>query len=103
MALAEDRILTFALVNKKNCSWKVLYVASAYAEIDVPTSLQEFIMQRRRWLNGNTVASLYALAHFMRLLGTAHSVLRKMALTVQFSYQALSMCLSWFHLVGSQL
>lgn len=103
MGLAEDRILTFALVNKKDCLWRMLYVASAYAVVDVPTSLAEFLMQRRRWLNGNTFASLYALAHFTRLLGTAHSVPRKIALTAQFAHQAISMCLSWFSLVRLQL
>lgn len=103
MALAEERVLSFELVTKKNCSWKLLYVASAFAEVDVPTALGEFLAQRRRWLAGNTYASLYALANLWRLLGTAHSILRKVALTAQFAYQAVDMCLSWFSLVRSQL
>lgn len=99
MALAEDRILSFELVNKKNCSWKLLYVASAYAEVDVPTHLSEYLLQRRRWLNGNTFASLYSLLNFSRILQTSHSLLRKMALSLQFAYQAMSMSLTWFSIV----
>lgn len=99
MALAEDRILSFELVNKKNCSWKLLYVASAYAKVDVPTHLSEYLLQRRRWLNGNTFASLYSLMNFSRILQTSHSRLRKMALSLQFAYQAMSMSLTWFSIV----
>lgn len=96
MALAEDRILSFELVSKKDSPWKLLYVASALAEVEVPTYLDELLVQRRRKLNGNTFASLYALAHFTRFLATAHSIPRKIGLTIQFAYQAVSMCLSWF-------
>lgn len=102
MALAEDRILSFELVIQKNCSWKLVYVPSAYAEVDVPPTLSEFLMQRRRWLNGNTFLSLYSFVNFKRVLETAHSTLRKLALTAQFGYQAVIMCFSWFSLVCTQ-
>src|SRR6201994_3418200 len=51
MYLAEDRILCFELVSKKNCSWILQYVKSATGETDVPDRIPEFVLQRRRWLN----------------------------------------------------
>lgn len=50
--LAEDRILAYEIVTKKNAKWRLQYVKSAKAGTDVPASVPEFISQRRRWLNG---------------------------------------------------
>ncbi|CAO3590745.1 unnamed protein product [Absidia cylindrospora] len=52
MYLAEDRILCYELVAKKDASWTLHYVSSAYGETDVPDNVPEFISQRRQWLNG---------------------------------------------------
>jgi chitin synthase len=52
MYLAEDRILCYELIAKKDQAWILHYVSSAYGETDVPNSIPEFISQRRRWLNG---------------------------------------------------
>jgi chitin synthase len=43
MYLAEDRILCFELVTKRNENWILKYVKSAKAETDVPDNLAEFI------------------------------------------------------------
>ena len=48
MYLAEDRILCFEIVAKKREAWTLKYVKSAKASTDVPTSVPEFISQRRR-------------------------------------------------------
>ncbi len=48
MYLAEDRILCFEIVTKKHEAWTLKYVKSAKAATDVPTSVPEFISQRRR-------------------------------------------------------
>ena len=49
MYLAEDRILCFELVSKRNCSWILQYVKGSTGETDVPTEMADFILQRRRW------------------------------------------------------
>ncbi len=98
MYLAEDRILCFELVSKRNCHWILQYVKSATGETDVPTTMAEFISQRRRWLNGSFFAAVYALAHSFDIFRSDHSFLRKMAFLVEFIYQTISMLFAWFAL-----
>ncbi|GAB7350007.1 hypothetical protein MBLNU459_g0683t1 [Dothideomycetes sp. NU459] len=96
MYLAEDRILCFELVSKRNCSWILQYVKSATGETDVPEEMADFILQRRRWLNGSFFAAVYALAHWFQIFRSNHSVLRKTMFLVEFSYQTISMIFAWF-------
>ncbi|KAF1849058.1 glycosyltransferase family 2 protein [Cucurbitaria berberidis CBS 394.84] len=98
MYLAEDRILCFELVSKRNCHWILQYVKSATGETDVPTTMSEFISQRRRWLNGSFFAAVYALAHSFDIFRSDHSFLRKMMFLVEFVYQTISMIFAWFAL-----
>ncbi|KAG2733275.1 hypothetical protein G9P44_004265 [Scheffersomyces stipitis] len=96
MYLAEDRILCYELVAKKDCSWLLRYCKSASAETDVPEGLAEFILQRRRWLNGSFFAAIYALVHFAKIWGSSHSFGRKVFLHIEFFYQFLNLVISWF-------
>jgi chitin synthase len=96
MYLAEDRILCFELVSKRNCHWILQYVKSATGETDVPDSMAELILQRRRWLNGSFFAAVYALAHFYQLFRSDHSFMRKIMLLIEFIYTTISMIFAWF-------
>lgn len=96
MYLAEDRILCFELVSKRNCRWILQYVKSSTGETDVPDTMAEFIMQRRRWLNGSFFAAVYALAHFYQIQRSDHSFVRKMMLLIEFAYQTFNMVFAWF-------
>lgn len=96
MYLAEDRILCFELVSKRNCNWVLQYVKSSSAETDVPDEMSELILQRRRWLNGSFFAAIYALVHTFDIWRSSHSMMRKMAFLVEFFYQTISMLFSWF-------
>ncbi|KAM0798984.1 chitin synthase 2 [Usnea florida] len=96
MYLAEDRILCFELVAKRNCRWILQYVKSSTGETDVPDAMAEFIMQRRRWLNGSFFAAIYALVHFYQIQRTDHSFLRKIMFLVEFTYQTINMIFAWF-------
>ncbi|KAK3825572.1 MAG: chitin synthase 1 [Benniella sp.] len=98
MYLAEDRILCFELVAKRNCAWVLQYVKSAYGETDVPDTVAEFISQRRRWLNGSFFASVYALVHQFDIWRSDHSTARKLFFHLEFFYQAISLFFSWFAL-----
>ncbi|KAK0278410.1 hypothetical protein LTR35_009149 [Friedmanniomyces endolithicus] len=96
MYLAEDRILCFELVSKRNCSWILQYVKSATGETDVPTEMADFILQRRRWLNGSFFAAVYALAHFYQIHRSHHSALRIFMFYIEFIYQSINMLFAWF-------
>lgn len=98
MYLAEDRILCFELVAKRNCHWILQYVKSATGETDVPVEMADFILQRRRWLNGSFFAAVYALAHSHQIFRSDHSFLRKMMFLLEFFYQSVNMVFAWFQL-----
>jgi chitin synthase len=75
------------------------YVKSATGETDVPTEMADFILQRRRWLNGSFFAAVYSLAHFYQIFRSHHSFLRKLFFFVEFTYQAVNMLFAWFAIV----
>ena len=100
MYLAEDRILCFELVAKRNCRWILQYVKSSTGETDVPDTMAEFIMQRRRWLNGSFFAAIYALVHFYQINRTKHSFMRKLMFMLEFTYQSINMLFAWFAIVS---
>lgn len=96
MYLAEDRILCFELVTKRNCHWILQYVKSATGETDVPDTVTELILQRRRWLNGSFFAAIYSTAHFYQFFRSDHSILRKLAFFIEFTFNTINMIFAWF-------
>jgi chitin synthase len=98
MYLAEDRILCFELVFKRRCSWVLQYVKGSTGETDVPTEMADFILQRRRWLNGSFFAAVYALAHSYQTLRSSHNIIRQLLFQIEFLYQTISMLFAWFAL-----
>ncbi|GMM30452.1 chitin synthase [Martiniozyma asiatica (nom. inval.)] len=98
MYLAEDRILCFELIAKLNEKWILKYISTAGAYTDVPEQLDDFISQRRRWLNGSFFAAVYSIFNFYKIWWTNHSIFRKIALQIEFFYQFLNLLVSWFSL-----
>ncbi|CAE6435399.1 unnamed protein product [Rhizoctonia solani] len=96
MYLAEDRILCFELIAKKNSNWVLRYVKSAIGETDVPDTLAEFISQRRRWLNGSFFAAVYSIAHVRQVMQSGHGSLRKFVLLTEALYNLIGLIISWF-------
>ena len=96
MYLAEDRILCFEVISRKDEQWLLHYVKNAVAETDVPQSLDVLIRQRRRWLNGSFFASLYTIIWFNRFWNdSTHSFWRKLAISQQFLYYTLNLAMNW--------
>ncbi|KAJ3051351.1 Chitin synthase, class 2 [Rhizophlyctis rosea] len=98
MYLAEDRILCFELMSKRNQGWTLKYVKAAKAETDVPDSVPEFISQRRRWLNGSFFAGVHALTHWYWIFRSGQNFIRKFALLFLFLYNFIQLLFSWFGL-----
>lgn len=98
MYLAEDRILCFEIVTKKDSNWVLKYCRASYGSTDVPEGIPEFILQRRRWLNGSFFAALYSFLHFYKVWTSGHSIARKFLITIEFLYLFLSTTISWFSL-----
>ncbi|KAI9861575.1 MAG: Chitin synthase, class 1 [Trichoglossum hirsutum] len=96
MYLAEDRILCFELVAKRRCHWILQYVKSSTGETDVPDTMAELILQRRRWLNGSFFAAIYSLAHFYQVYRSDHTFIRKTMFLVESIYQTINMLFAWF-------
>ncbi|QVM10058.1 Chitin synthase, class 2 [Coccidioides posadasii str. Silveira] len=100
MYLAEDRILCWELVAKREDQWILKFVKSAVGETDVPDAVPEFISQRRRWLNGAFFAAVYSLIHFRQIWKTDHTVMRKILLHIEFVYQFVSLIFTFFSLAN---
>jgi chitin synthase len=83
MYLAEDRILCFELVCKRNEAWLLRYVQEARAATDVPDAIPEYLSQRRRWLNGSFFAGIHAILHFYQIFSSSHSPIRKTIIVFQ--------------------
>ena len=97
MYLAEDRVLCFSMVAKRDRNWTCHYDSGAVATTDTPSSLVGLIKQRRRWLNGAFFSLLYYLRNFHRFATEAsHSVPRLAWMTVEFMYQVLQLLMNWF-------
>ena len=101
--LAEDRILCFELITKKNEAWLLKYVKSARAETDVPDRLPELTSQRRRWLNGSFFASVHALINFRQIFQSSHSSKQKMLFVLEFLYNLFNLYFTWFSLANFYL
>lgn len=103
MYLAEDRILCFEIVTKKKEAWVLRYVKSAKASTDVPTTVPEFISQRRRWLNGSLFASIHATVFFFRIWTSGQNIFRKFFLQLEFIYNAVNLIFTWTSLANFYL
>ncbi|KAI8081997.1 chitin synthase 2 [Gilbertella persicaria] len=96
MYLAEDRILCYELVAKKDAAWVLHYVSNASGETDVPETVAEFISQRRRWLNGSFFAGIYSMVHWRKVWSSDHFILRKLIFMFNDLYQLYNLIFSWF-------
>ncbi|KZP25362.1 glycosyltransferase family 2 protein [Athelia psychrophila] len=103
MYLAEDRILCFEIVTKKGEGWILKYVKSAKAATDVPTSVAEFISQRRRWLNGSLFASIHATLFWFRIWTSGQNFFRKIVLQIEFIYNGVQLFFTWTSLANFYL
>lgn len=70
--LSDDRVICYEVVNKADSHWHLDYDRSAVAETDIPMDTTNFIMQRRRWLNGS-FSTIYIIKHWRLIHQSAHN------------------------------
>lgn len=101
--LVEDRVLCMELFAKADSNSTLHYERQAISEQDVPVNLEEFMKQRRRWINGTFLAVALMISQFWRILFHGnHSIFRKMAVSLDFLYYCSLLLSQWF-LVGIYL
>lgn len=97
MYLAEDRILCFELLARRDCRWTMHYVKDAVARTDVPHDLVSLIWQRKRWLNGAFFATLFSIYSWGRVYSeSGHSPVRKLFLMLFYLYHVFYTAFSFF-------
>ena len=93
----------YGTLTDANHPYRLKYVKSAKASTDVPTTVAEFISQRRRWLNGSLFASIHATVFFFRIWTSGQGFFRKIALQFEFIYNALQLLFTWTSLANFYL
>ena len=93
--LAEDRVLTLALVSMKNRANILRYVRDSIAETDVPDTFHVLLMQRRRWINGSWFALIEFLRDFSRIYESNHACGRKFIISLQIVWYFSTAALTW--------
>lgn len=98
--LAEDRVLSLALVSKPGNQYLLRFVHTSIAETDVPAKLFQLLSQRRRWINGSWFALIDTWRTFGRIKNSDHTRWRKIWFSLQLTYFGITILFSWV-MVGS--
>ena len=98
--LAEDRVLSLAIVSKPGTQYLLKFVHPAYAETDVPEKLFVLLSQRRRWINGSWFALIDTWLNFGKISKSHHTRWRRIWMTIEFLYYTATILVSWI-MVGS--
>jgi chitin synthase len=69
----------------------------------VPSTVAEFISQRRRWLNGSLFASIHATIFFWKIWTSGQNFFRKIVLQIEFIYNAIQLIFTWTSLANFYL
>jgi len=97
--LAEDRIFCFILFTLKDSNYTLKYIPDAIARTDAPELYGEFMLQRRRWINGSNFAMYYNLGIYSKVCQTKHKLFfRQIFIFFLFLYYFLTAILSYFTL-----
>lgn len=82
MFLAEDRILGYEIISRKNSSWQLAYVPEVLAITDPCDTLTELFHQRRRWINSSFACNLWLIFKIFNYLSVSRASLMQKAHTL---------------------
>lgn len=97
--LAEDRVLCLSLVASKGKSYILKFVRGSRAFTDPPSTFEQLLLQRRRWINGSWFALLDSVKNSKKILNSGHTCCRKSIFICQMLYYVLNIMYS-FVMVG---
>ena len=97
--LAEDRIMCLEIIAKEYEKFILKYVPGCKALTDAPSSLSQFLKQRRRWFNGSMFASFHVMQNMCRTWKRDDSFFRNVFFMILYIYMLTNAILS-FVLVG---
>lgn len=92
--------LSFEVVTKRHCSWKLKYVPSSRAETDCQDSMFQYLLQHQRLSKWNFSSTLYALRKSLDIFRSGHCILQKAFLSLQNLHQLFKMLIIWFSMVS---
>lgn len=72
LRIAEDRVLSYAAVLKTAEPRRMALIPEATFYFEAETSLEKFLLQRRRWTNGTVAGYIYMCLQFPQLLFNAN-------------------------------
>jgi chitin synthase len=91
LRIAEDRILSYSVLLKNEEPANMMFVPESVFYFEAETSLKQFILQRRRWINGTVAGYIYLLMiepeHFIKW---NINIFRKMYILFLLSLQILT-------------
>jgi chitin synthase len=98
MYLAEDRVLSYAILANKGQANILSFQCEAIAFVDTPNTFYKMIMQRRRWINGTWFAYWYTFTNiYTDLRQTKHSCIRKFSILLYlFMLKLIQTIFNWF-------
>ena len=92
--LAEDRIFCWVLFAMSDQANILRFIPDAKAKTDAPDMFGEFMLQRRRWINGSNFAMFYVLGKYSEICGTKHCV-RQLFFLFLYIYYVVQAALSY--------
>ncbi|QYS93561.1 Chitin synthase [Trichoderma simmonsii] len=96
MRLASLRLVFFALITRPNSRWVIRHSTSAIATEYGIDSIGELLFMRRRPVNAYFLDTIYAITHSYEIFNSNHSIVRKMAFTIQLAFKSFELLFAWF-------
>ncbi|KAI7818429.1 chitin synthase-domain-containing protein [Gamsiella multidivaricata] len=97
---AEDQILPFLVTTRRNASYTMQYVRSAWAETELPAGIGTFLGMKRKWQNRRFFGLIYAVSHVAAIWRSGHNFMRKLWLTLEIIYLGCDTAF-WFLALGN--
>jgi len=97
---SEDQILPFLVTTRRNASYTMQYVRSAWAETELPAGIGSFLGMKRKWQNRRFFGLIYAVSNVRAIWRSGHNLWRKLWLTLEIIYLGCDTAFWFLALVG---